>query len=474
MKVSQMSALALLATTSILSGCDGETLFITEYESSSSNVSSETMITLATELEQARALWSQHEHKALSYDYYRSCFCFGRDDFHVEWESGGIVRETPLSDEETPIDQEVIPSIETLFDQIASALAADHEVQASFNPTWGYPENVSINTVPSAEDTTTTYSINNFAPTSPYTTQLSNWQRVESGNYQYTLISQENFFFSASYDITVREGVEVSRTITADTSYGEPRAQSINDIFNTLSYSGSADRVHAEFDPVFHYPSSVFIDYETAVFDDELSYTISDFTPLSITHEQLSNHLTGWESLGMQSYSMTVHIGCFCSMNGPVEVTVEGGKIARAYSLQYQRELTLQELESPYLTIHSLFKYLQQQLDLGLSTVEVIFDQSLHFPIDIMIDREGLPVDAGIPLQISDFKIIELNNSSSSSSVGQNECNGHSPYEYDPVCNPDFHYDIHCPAGYVPKPDEYCLTRDTSSSSSTNINEHLY
>ena len=232
--------------------------------------------------------------------------------------------------------------------------------------------------------------------------------------------------------------------------------------------------MNAEFDPVFHYPSRVSIDYEAAVSDDELSYVISDFTPLSITHEQLSNHLEDWKSLGIQGYSMTVHIGCFCIINGPVEVTVKGGEITRAYSLQYERELTLQELESPYLSIHSLFEYLQQQLDREFSTVEVIFDQSLHLPVDIMIDREGLPIDAGVPLQISDFKIIELDSSSPSPSTDRNECSDHPQDVYDPVCNPDFHYDIHCPAGYTPEPYEYCFTRDSSSSSPTSGNEFLY
>ena len=471
MKVSRMSALALLATVSMFSGCDGGTLITTEHESTSSDSSSEASTTLAAQLEQARTLWSQHEHKTLSYDYYRSCFCFGRDDFHVEWESGGIVRETPLSNREEPIAEEVIPSIETLFDQIASALAAGHEVQASFDQIWGYPEIVEINTIPGAEDTSTTFSINNFTLLGPYTKQQSNWQSVEQGNYQYTLISEEDFFFRATYDITVRDGVEISRTITAESPDGEPKTQNISDIFNKLIHSSSADTVDAEFDPVFHYPTRVFIDYDATRTDDELSYIISDFTPLSITHEQLSNHLTGWKSLGVRSYSMTVNIGCLCIINGLIEVTVEGEEITRAYSLQYQRELTLQELESPYLTIDSLYEHLQQQLELGLefSTVEVIFDQSFHVPVDVMINRAGLAIDAGIPVQISDFEVLELDSSSSSSSTDQ--CSGHSEYEYDPACNPDFHYDIHCPAGYIPEPDEYCLTRDASSSSATNNNE---
>lgn len=173
---------ALLAVACLLPACDGSDIKVTiETHSSSSEVqssvqSSSSVVSSAVasssstpshqdalkELTYHRAAWQRYSAGHYQYEFYVDCFCFGRDDFYVEWNDGAVVSRSPISDEDTPIVDNIDPSIDALFDIIEAAIMAGHLQEVAYHPQYGHPERIVVDPIPGAADTTTFYRIANF------------------------------------------------------------------------------------------------------------------------------------------------------------------------------------------------------------------------------------------------------------------------------------------------------------------------
>ena len=84
--------------------------------------------------------------------------------------------------------------------------------------------------------------------------------------------------------VQVRGGTVVSRTLV---SSGEPLPDAdapsfpaIDGFFDRLrdALDQPAAEVRVQYDPIYHYPSSVYIDYSRSVADEEFGFLISEFT----------------------------------------------------------------------------------------------------------------------------------------------------------------------------------------------------
>lgn len=109
--------------------------------------------------------------------------------------------------------------------------------------------------------------------------------------------------------------------------------------------------------------------------------------------EQYDNARAQWEATGIDSYRYTFGFSCFCAPTneetaGPGEyvVTVRNGVIESAVQKSNGATLNARQLESMQ-TVDGLFDVLDEALvDDQADSVEVGYDETLGYPVDIAID----------------------------------------------------------------------------------------
>jgi hypothetical protein len=119
------------------------------------------------------------------------------------------------------------------------------------------------------------------------------WESKNINSYEYRF--QWICFCLAERTMPVRVTVERNR-ITRVTAMEENRDldrrqfseyHTIDGLFDLIADAYQrAEDVRIEYDPTYGYPTSVYIDYQKGVADEELGFTVSDFLPVeAVTSE---------------------------------------------------------------------------------------------------------------------------------------------------------------------------------------------
>ena len=115
-----------------------------------------------------------------------------------------------------------------------------------------------------------------------------------------------------------------------------------------------------------------------------------------------------WEAGGTVNYTMYFQRQCiFCPVDviNPVELTVRDDLIEAVFDL----ELEVPKAEwqdGVYLTVLELFDTVQDAIDLSASDIDVIYDETLGYPIEIHIDFNRRFVDDDIDIFTKDLTPI--------------------------------------------------------------------
>ena len=115
-----------------------------------------------------RALWSSRNLSAYSYTFQRSCFC-APDSVKptvLEIKNGALVSANYADGSGSAsltVFTDAAP-IEKLFENIENAQSNGYDVQAVYDPTYGFPS--SINAAKNVPDASYVYTVTNFAPAS--------------------------------------------------------------------------------------------------------------------------------------------------------------------------------------------------------------------------------------------------------------------------------------------------------------------
>lgn len=127
------------------------------------------------------------------------------------------------------------------------------------------------------------------SPTEPEISQLAElrghqerWQEQQPTNYEYVLqrVCECEPSESGPLRITVREG-QIRSAVNAQTdevvAVDAEQVKSIEDLFVLLEEAlPIAYRVTAEYDATLGYPTSIFIDFQRDMVDEEMSFTVRE------------------------------------------------------------------------------------------------------------------------------------------------------------------------------------------------------
>ena len=107
------------------------------------------------------------------------------------------------------------------------------------------------------------------------------WTRAGISDYNYKLTVSCFCSETGTFDVEVRDGVVVNINPSAgvNSSGGESVGQTIDELFAVLAqaYAQNADQVLVEYIALLGYPTSISIDYNQDVTDDEIFYGVDSF-----------------------------------------------------------------------------------------------------------------------------------------------------------------------------------------------------
>jgi len=253
------------------------------------------------------------------YEYRKDCFCLpaSRQPMTVTVRDGSVteVAYAAGADEGfTPGDavpgdvKGTIPTVDGLFDEIQDGIdrPAD-EIEVTYDADSGMPTTIFIDYVARAADEELRITAGNLAPSAPVSSDvdrearedlenaMSLWSTNGPTDYVYKY-RQSCFCLPESLQpvmVTVKGGAvtEVVYAVGVDEGFTpgdkvpndiKHRVRTVDGLFDLIQDGiDGSDQLTVTYDDVYGHPTSIFIDDQTLVSDDELRITISDLAPLT-------------------------------------------------------------------------------------------------------------------------------------------------------------------------------------------------
>ena len=112
-----------------------------------------------------------------------------------------------------------------------------------------------------------------------------------------------------------------------------------------------------------------------------------------------------WESKGIDSYSFTQRISCFCTQEytQPKEVVVQSGVIVSVAGVTYDADI-----HQSILTVDARFDYIRKSLERNPEASTVAYDPIHGFPTNFYFDFSFMIADEEIGYTFTDFRSQEI------------------------------------------------------------------
>jgi len=109
-----------------------------------------------------------------------------------------------------------------------------------------------------------------------------------------------------------------------------------------------------------------------------------------------------WESKGIDSYSFTQRISCFCTQEytQPKEVVVQSGVIVSVAGVTYDADI-----HQSILTVDARFDYIRKSLERDPEAFSVEYDSTSGFPTSFYFDFSFMIADEEIGYTFTDFTL---------------------------------------------------------------------
>lgn len=111
-----------------------------------------------------------------------------------------------------------------------------------------------------------------------------------------------------------------------------------------------------------------------------------------------------WADGGLQTYTFTYELNCFCAGPGqpPARVTVTDGRVTGASVPAEDRRVPEEELAG-YPTIPDLFDDVEAWLDRDPASARTLYDPSFGHPVDVFVDFREDAIDEELGFLVRDL-----------------------------------------------------------------------
>lgn len=179
----------------------------------------------------------------------------------------------------------------------------------------------------------------------------------------------------------------------------------VEDLFSLVIAQADANQVQVDYDPSLGYPRTVFVRVEETVIDlsvQEFGAGRADLSAPESIRAELEANRRRWAARGIDDYTFTVEVGCFCppEFRGPFSVTVEDGEIAQA---TFEGEPIGEGVDRRFLTVEGLFGFVERNA--YAESIQVTYHPELGYPELIDVDPVHHAFDEEIRVSILEFTI---------------------------------------------------------------------
>ena len=239
--------------------------------------------------------------------------------------------------------------------------------------------------------------------------------------------------FTAPYTSVVENGmiVEVLDTNNATlVDSGSPlfqEAYSVEILFARIQagLDEGAYEIRVEYNETYGYPTSVYIDYDSRIADEEFNVVV-DFFQLGNgaieggqtsspsydadqAQEALDEAWGLWNSSGLVAYELGFTRLCFCTdeYRAPYISIVENGGIVEVLDTNATLVDSNSSLFQDAYSVESLFAVIQGGLDVGAYEIRVDYDAVYGYPTSVYIDYDSRMADEEFNVVVNSFESME-------------------------------------------------------------------
>jgi hypothetical protein len=238
-------------------------------------------------LDTNKALWESHNLEHYHFGIKKECYCIFNEPISVQVTNKQVTKMTTrFGDEVTVQDTFYSPVIEDIFDIIQNAITENYDqLVVTYDDEYGFPTFVTVNESLMIADLEYKLIIDYLAPVSDWQSDLddakSTWQSQSLDTYKYTYqrscectddYTRPKLVEVVNGTIAAIDGSPVESIQRASVTTDIPTLDGLLEVIQD-AINQNAFQINVEYDPKYAYPTSIFIDYDEMMADEELIVT---------------------------------------------------------------------------------------------------------------------------------------------------------------------------------------------------------
>jgi len=320
-----------------------------------------------------------------------------------------------LTKDGTPVLTTDFPTtLSGLFQTIQEAFSANAaSIDVTYSDTYGYPTDIAIDYDARIADEELYVTISSYSKQTAYdvvdvqnalTSAKNLWDSYSIEEYTFDYIQDCMVCYSLNYPWTTEVFYDVA---TAQDSYGSPvdtiSLSPIPHLFDVIqdALDTQAFNIQVTYDETLGFPTSIEIDYDARIADEEFRATIYSVRALNNPLAQFVVAQAKWASTGISAYTLTWEEGHMIAhmMAYPWVVDVQDHQVAKI------TDANQAEVASPPTlpTIENMFSIIRSALDTNAAIVDVTYSEMYGHPEHIFIDYDTMMYDEEKYITISNL-----------------------------------------------------------------------
>mmetsp|Transcript_13744 Transcript_13744/g.33288 ORF Transcript_13744/g.33288 Transcript_13744/m.33288 type:complete len:577 (-) Transcript_13744:92-1822(-) len=376
-----------------------------------------------TLLNAAKTKWESMGISNYHFGIFKECRCVFTQRIAIQVSNGEVIHMKTRFGEE--VYQNITGysfTIEDIFGLIKTGIDENYStVDVEYDEDYGYPNKVVLDESTMRADDEYTLTIDYLAPLSKWQNELEAgkllWseQNLKTYNYTYQRFCECPTEYQNAKLVQVVDGNVVAiggesvQATQRSSSISLDEAPTFDGLFTIIqdAITANAFRVGVDYDPKYGYPTSVLIDYDEMIADEEfivsieLENTGNAGGGLVIPKDQetlLNAAKTKWESMGISNYHFGIFKECRCVFTQRIAIQVSNGEVIHMKT-RFGEEV-YQNITGYSFTIEDIFGLIKTGIDENYSTVDVEYDEDYGYPNKVVLDESTMRADDEYTLTI--------------------------------------------------------------------------
>mmetsp|Transcript_6517 Transcript_6517/g.12676 ORF Transcript_6517/g.12676 Transcript_6517/m.12676 type:complete len:398 (+) Transcript_6517:270-1463(+) len=176
--------------------------------------------------------------------------------------------------------------------------------------------------------------------------------------------------------------------------------QTVPELFDTIqaAIDGGASKINVQYDRNYGHPTSVRIDYDETMADEEFNARTDALIDIRVTETrqtELDAARTVWDSFRVVDYDYSYRRSCFCMYNYTKKMFVEvrNNTVDAAYFAEDGTAAPDNMIRNWLKTIDGMFDTIQDAVDRKAHSMQIAYNETYGYPMSVSIDYVEMMAD---------------------------------------------------------------------------------